>query len=80
MWRVKIVEGKDRPKKADGSWTFPLKWEQMGFTKTVGLLLEMTEPIHHMVKIVMGSRGFLRHGWCDALHKKGVHGQFLNKR
>ena len=23
MWRVKIQEGKDRPKKPDGSWAFP---------------------------------------------------------
>ena len=23
MWRVKIKEGKDRPKKPDGSWAFP---------------------------------------------------------
>ena len=23
MWRVKLKEGKDRPKKPDGSWSFP---------------------------------------------------------
>ena len=51
MWRVKIVKGKDRPKKADGTWAFPSKWEQRGYTKTVNLLLEMTEPIHGMGKV-----------------------------
>ncbi len=80
MWRVKIVDGKDCPKKADGSWAFPSKWEQMGFTKTVNLLLEMTEPIHHTGKIVMGDSDFCIADGVIALHKKGVHGQFLIKK
>jgi hypothetical protein len=80
MWRVKIVEGMDRPKKADGSWAFPSKWEQMGFTKMVNLLLEMTEPIHHTGKIVTGDSGFCIADDVIALHKKGVHGQFLIKK
>ena len=42
MWQMKIVKGKDRPKKVNGEFAFPLKWEQQGYTKTVDLLLEMT--------------------------------------
>jgi hypothetical protein len=80
MWRVKIIEGKDCPKKADGSWAFPSKWEQMGFTKMVNLLIEMTEPIHHMGKIVTGDSGFCIMDGVIALHKKGLHDQFLIKR
>jgi hypothetical protein len=76
MWRVKIIEGKDSPKKADGSWAFPSKWEQMGFTKKVNLLLEI-KPIHHMGKIVIGNSGFFIADGVIALHKKGVHDQFL---
>ncbi len=30
MWRMKIIEGKDRPKKADGNWAFPSKFKRMG--------------------------------------------------
>jgi hypothetical protein len=80
MRRVKIVEGKDHPKKADGSWAFPLKWEQMGFTKMVNLLLKMTGPIHHTGKIVTGNRGFCIADGVVVLHKKRVHGQFLIKK
>ena len=58
MWRVKLVEGKDRPKRPDGNWAFPSKWEQRGYTKTVTLLLEMTEPLHGSGKVVSGDSGF----------------------
>jgi hypothetical protein len=44
MWRVKIVEGKDRPKKPDENWAFPTKWEQKGYLSSVNTILEMTEP------------------------------------
>jgi hypothetical protein len=80
MWRLKIVEGKDWPKKADGNWAFPSKWEQMGYTKTVDLLLEMTEPIHGTGKVVTSDSGFCIALGVIALHKKGVWGQFLIKK
>jgi hypothetical protein len=38
MWRVKMQVGKDRPKKADGTWAFPSKWEQRGYAKTINSL------------------------------------------
>ena len=72
MWRVKIVEGKDRPKKPNGTWAFPSKWEQRGMTKTVTLLLEMTEPIHGMGKVVGGDSGFCVTQGVLALDKVGV--------
>ncbi len=80
MWQMKIVEGKDRPKKANGQFALPSKWEQQGYTKTVDLLLEMTEPIHGTGKVVMGDSGFCVAGGIVALHMKGVWGQFLIKK
>ncbi len=56
------------------------KWEQMGYTKTVDLLLEKTEPSHHTGKVVMGNSGCCVTPGVMALHKKGVHGQFLMKK
>ena len=44
MWRVRIVEGKDRPRKSDGTIAFPTKWETKGYNNTVELVLDMTEP------------------------------------
>ena len=34
LWRLEIVEGKDRPKKANGKWAFPCEFESAGITKT----------------------------------------------
>jgi hypothetical protein len=45
MWRVQIVKGKDRPKKPDGTWAFQTKWEKKGYSNTVKLLMDMTEPL-----------------------------------
>ena len=80
MWRVKLVEGKDRPKKPDGNWAYPSKWEQRGYTKTVTLLLEMTEPIHGSGKVVSGDSGFCVTQGVLALDKLGVKAQFLVKK
>ena len=77
---MKIVEGKDRPKKTNGQFAFPPKWEQQGYNKTIDLLLEMTEPIHGTGKVVMGDSGFFVAGGIVALHMKGVWGQFLIKK
>ncbi len=48
MWRIRLVEGKDRPKLANRQWAFPSTWERQGYTKTIDLLLDMMEPIHRM--------------------------------
>ena len=49
-------------------------------TKTVSLLLEMTEPIHGMGKVVGGDSGFCVTQGVLALDKVGVKGQFLVKK
>jgi hypothetical protein len=78
MWRIKIQEGKDRPKKADGPWAFPSQFENE--SKTVKLMLEMTEPIHGTGKIVTMDSGFCVSAGILALHDKGVYGQALIKK
>jgi hypothetical protein len=84
MWRVRLVEGKDRPKLGNGPrsgrWAFPTKWENEGYTKTVELLLDMTEPIHRTGKVVTGDSGFCVAEGVMALDAKGVYGQFLIKK
>ena len=52
MWRVKIQEGKDRPKDLQGGWAFISEFEQK-YSKTATLMLEMTVPIHNTGKVVM---------------------------
>ena len=80
MWRVKIMEGKDWPKKADGTWAFSSTWELMGHTRAVYLLLEMTKPIHGMGKVVGGKSGFCGTQNVIALNRVGVKSQFLCKK
>ncbi len=58
MWRVRIVEGNNWLRKPDGTFDFPSKWEKKRFSNTVELLLDMTVPIHHTGKVVMGNSGF----------------------
>ncbi len=79
MWRICLVEGKDRPKLPNGLWAFPSKFEQKGYNKTADLLLDMTEPIHRTGKVVMGDSGFCITAGVMALHAHGVFGQFLIK-
>ncbi len=80
MWRVRIVKGKDRPKKPDRTWAFPTKWETKGYSNTVELLMDMTKPLHHTGKVVTGDSGFCVAQGVTALHQHGVHGQFLIKK
>ena len=56
MWRLKLQEGKDRPKNPDGSWEFP--YEFPGYSKTATLMLEMKKPIQHTGKVVSINIGF----------------------
>ena len=79
MWRVKIQEGKDLPKKPDGSWAFPSKFPS--YSKTATLMLEITKPVHHTGKVISMDSGFYVLVSIIAMHKFGVHGQSLiNKR
>eukprot|EP01082_Thalassiosira_pseudonana_P012650 g11200.t1 g11200 contig5:354636-355736(+) len=78
MWRIKLQEGKDRPKKADGTWAFPSQFESE--SKTVKLMLEMTEPIHGTGMIVTMDSAFCVSAGILALHDKGVYDQALIKK
>ena len=60
---------------ANGLFTFPTKWENKGHTKTVMLLLNMTEPLYCTRKVVTGDSGFFLAESVVALHEKGVYGQ-----
>ena len=80
MWRICLVEGKERPKLPNAQWAFPTKWEQKGYNKTVDLLHDMTEPIHRTGKVVKGDSRFCVTSGITALHAYGVFGQFLIKK
>ena len=86
MWRIKIQEGKDRPKKPDGSWAFPSKFEGTNtkngqkYTKTSTLMCEMTENIHGTGKIVSMDSGFCVTAGILHMHAHGVFGQSLIKK
>lgn len=85
MWRIKIQEGKDRPKDATGKWAFPSKFDGTNakgraYTKTSTLMCEMTEPIHGTGKIVSMDSGFCVTAGILHLHDLGVYGQALIKK
>ena len=80
MWRIKIIRGKDCLKEASGTWAFPSKYKTKGYSKTINLLLNMTEPIHRTSKLVTGNSGFCIAMGVMALQKFGVHGQFQIKK
>ncbi|KAL7524687.1 hypothetical protein ACHAXR_004709, partial [Thalassiosira sp. AJA248-18] len=79
MWRIKLQEGKDRPKKADGTWAFPSEFEQQ-HSKTAVLMLEMTKPIHNSGRVVTMDSGFCVTVGILAQHNYGVYGQALIKK
>ena len=78
MWRVKLQEGKDRPKKPDGSWEFPSEFN--GYSKTSTIMLEMTKPVHHTGKVVLMDSGFCVSVRIIVMHNFGVYGQSLIKK
>lgn len=86
MWRIKLQEGKDRPKDATGKWAFPSKFEGTNaasgrkFSKTATLMCEMTEPIHGTGKVVSMDSGFCVTAGILHLHELGVYGQALVKK
>ena len=86
MYRIKIQEGKDRPKYANGKWAFPSKFEGENpntgrkYTKTSSLMCEMTVPLHGTGKIVSMDSGFCVTVGILHLHEHGVYGQSLIKK
>jgi len=85
MWRIKLQEGKDRPK--DGAaFAYPSKFEGTNqntgrkYTKTSTLMCEMTEPIHGTGKVVSMDSGFCVTVGILHLHDHGVYGQSLIKK
>ena len=78
MWRIRLQEGKDCPKLANGKWAFPTQFES--HSKTAELMLYMTEPIHHTGKVVCMDSGFCVTAGILALHQMGVYGQVLIKK
>ncbi len=80
MWRLKIVEGKDRPKKANGQWAFPSEFP-VGFRKTTTTMLKLMKPIHGKGKVVVGYSGFCVQEGVIECHKRGVWFQaYVKKR
>ena len=73
-----IREGKDRPKKPDGSWAFPSNFP--GYSKIATLMLEMTKPVNHTGKVVYMDSGFCVSVGIIAMHNFGVYGQSLIKK
>ncbi len=65
------MEGKDRPKMANGRWEFPSEFPaRLG--KTTITMLELTQPIHRKGKVVVGDSGFcVREGVIEC-HKRGI--------
>ena len=80
LWRMKLVEGKDRPKKADGrTWAYPTEYDSMGATAKT--MMTMTKPIHGQGKIVIGDSGFCVRDGVLACHRAGVFFQaYVKKR
>jgi len=59
FWRIKLVNGKDRPKKADGqTWAIPMEYDSMAGATAKTMMMMMTKPIHGEGKIIIGDSGF----------------------
>ena len=87
MYWIKIQEGKDLPKYANGKWAFSSNFEGENtntgrkYTKTSRLMCERTVPLHIMGKIVSMDSGFCVTVGILHLHEHGVYGKSLiNKR
>ncbi len=79
LFRMKLVERKDRPKKADGSWAFPSEYNCL--QKTTKTMLEMMKPLYGMGKVVVADSGFCVCDGVIACHHKGVNVQaYVKKR
>jgi hypothetical protein len=78
MWRIKLVEGKDRPKKANGSWAFPSDYDRL--SKTAKTMVEMTKPLHGTGKVVMGDSGFAVRDGVIECAERGVEPMVYAKK
>jgi len=78
LWRIKLQEGKDRPKDNNNMPQFPSDFEQQ--TTTSALMLEITKPIHHTGKVIIMNSRFCVTAGILALHDVGVFGQALIKK
>ena len=58
----------------------PVEWEKKGFDMMVTLLLDMTEPLHWMGKVITGDSGYCVTAGVIALHTHGVFGQLIIKK
>ena len=73
LWRAQIVKGKDRPNQL-----CPKKWEELG--KTVGIMLQMCEPIFSTGKCVVIDSGFCVSKGTTSLLGFGVYAATLVKK
>ena len=87
MWRIKLQEGKDRPKDAGGKdWAFPSEFEGTNsisnrkYTKTSTLMCKITKPLHGTDKVVSMDSGFCVTAGILQLHDHSVYGQSLVKK
>jgi hypothetical protein len=78
MWRVKLVKGKDRLKKVNGSQAFLLEFEQM--SKMAKTIVEMMKLIHGQGKVVIGDSGFCIQDGVVTCHQRGVFFQAYVKK
>ena len=73
LWRAQIVEGKDRPTELGKK-----KWEELG--KTVGLMLQICEPIFSTGKCVVLDSDFCVSKGITALLEFGFYAAALIKK
>ena len=86
MYLIKIKEGKDRLKDANGKWAFPSEFE--GENTNTGrkcnknsiFMCDMTVPLYGAGKIVSTESGFCVTLGIIHLHEHGVYGQSLIKK
>ncbi len=78
MWRVKLVEGKDKPRRANGHFVFPTEFP--GYGKTTTMMLEMMKPIHGKGRVMVGDSGFCVQEGVIECHKWGVWFQAYVKK
>ena len=86
MYRIKIQEGKDRPKDANVKLVFSSKFEGENpntggkYNNTSSLIFEMTVPLHGMGKIMSMDSAFFVKVVILHLHKHGMYGRSLIKK
>lgn len=73
MYAIELVEGKDRPREVP-----PPKFSQFG--KTAGLLLRLTDSIHHSGRVVIMDSGFCVLLALLKLASVGVYGSAVIKK